>query len=157
MSALRSVRVAFLFGINLILVFALVRIAAKTTSTSAEAHSPAKADARTITMEVTAYCPCEECCGPWATLSSPNDKRVTSIGDDAAICDGVAADPAILPYRTKLWIPGVGSREVDDTGGAMRQSAKEGIYHIDLRFPTHAEARTWGVQYLNVTLLNSRL
>jgi hypothetical protein len=41
---------------------------------------------------------------------------------------------------------------VDDTGGAMRQSAKQGIVHFDLRFITHAEARRWGVRHLYVAL-----
>lgn len=106
--------------------------------------------ARIVRMKVTAYCPCAKCCGSWSR------HRKTSIGDDAAMCDGVAADPRLLPYRTKLFIPGVGIREVDDTGGAMRQSAKKGIYHIDVRFRTHAEARRFGVKWLNVTVLETK-
>lgn len=102
-------------------------------------------------MLVTAYCLCEKCCGKWAKL--PN--RVTSTGDDATICDGVAADPKLLPYRTKLWIPGLGCREVDDTGGAMRQDAERGIFHIDVRFPSHREARIWGKQWLDVQVLET--
>ncbi|MEK7612228.1 MAG: 3D domain-containing protein [Patescibacteria group bacterium] len=103
----------------------------------------------TIPMTVTAYCLCEQCCGEWACET----KRVTSIGDDAHICDGVAADPKLIPYRTRLWIPGVGEREVDDTGGRMRQDAKKGIWHIDLRMESHEAARAWGIQKLDVTIL----
>ncbi|GEM_PF-3470284 len=103
----------------------------------------------TVRMRVTAYCLCAICCGKWAE----EGRRVTSIGDDAKICDGVAADPKLLPYRTKLDIPGIGIKEVDDTGGGMRQSAKKGIYHIDVRMASHQEARKFGVQWLDVKVL----
>lgn len=102
-----------------------------------------------IRMKVTAYCLCKICCGKWADL--PN--RITSTGDDARIYDGVAADPKLFPYRTRLEIPGIGVKEVDDTGGGMRQSAKQGIYHIDVRMPSHSAARQWGVRWLNVKVL----
>lgn len=106
----------------------------------------AHAEARTVEMLVTAYCPCEICCGEDA------DGR-TALNDDAYVCDGVAADPKAIPYRTKLKIPGVGIREVDDTGGAMRKLWRKGIYHIDLRFSTHEEALEWGIQTLEVEIL----
>lgn len=106
---------------------------------------------RTIAMLVTAYdAGCEICCGRWA------GPRKTSIGDDATLCDGVAADPKLLPYRTRLAIPGVGIREVDDTGGAMRQDGRRGVYHIDVRMATHAEALRWGVKRLNVAVVDAK-
>lgn len=105
-----------------------------------------------IRMLVTAYCLCEQCCGKWARVPG---KRVTSIGDDANVFDGVAADPKLLPYRTKLDIPGIGIKEVDDTGGAMRKDAENGICHIDVRFPSHQEARRWGVQWLEIEVLRT--
>lgn len=101
---------------------------------------------RTVKMLVTAYCPCRVCCGPQA-------HGVTSTGDNAWVLDGVAADPRLIPYRTRLRIPGVGVREVDDTGGAMRQSAKRGIYHIDVRFTSHAEAKRFGRKWLKIKIL----
>src|SRR3989344_5846925 len=101
-----------------------------------------------VRMKVTAYCPCEKCCGKWAKYAK------TACGDDARICDGVAADFKLLPKRTLLEIPGAGVKEVDDTGGAMRKSAKKGIYHIDIRFPTHRDALKWGVQWLDVKVLS---
>lgn len=97
-------------------------------------------------MKVTAYCPCNKCCGQYA------DGK-TSTGKDAWK-PGVAADPKLLPYGTKLNIPGVGILPVDDTGGAMRQSAKKGICHIDVRFPDHREALNFGVKWLDVEVLN---
>lgn len=98
-------------------------------------------------VKVTAYCICSICCGKWAQYAK------TSTGDDAKICDGVAADPKLIAYRTKLEIPGIGIREVDDTGGGMRQSAKKGIYHIDVRMPSHQQALKWGVRWLKVRIL----
>jgi 3D (Asp-Asp-Asp) domain-containing protein len=98
-------------------------------------------------MKVTAYCCCKICCEKFSGGGK------TSIGDNANIFDGVAADPKLLPYRTKLEIPGIGIREVDDTGGAMRQDAKRGIYHIDVRMASHQEARKFGVQWLDVKVL----
>jgi len=105
---------------------------------------------RTILMKVTAYCLCRKCCGKWALI--PREKRKTAAGDNPFIFDGVAAAPKLLPYRTKLRIPGVGVKEVDDTGGAMRKSAKGGVYHVDIRMESHKQALEWGVKWLNVEL-----
>lgn len=98
-------------------------------------------------MLVTAYCPCEKCCGKYA------DGK-TSIGRDAKKTLGVAADPKVLSYGTKLDIPGIGVLIIDDTGGAMRQSTKKGICHIDIRFHDHKEALRFGRQWLDVKILN---
>ncbi|MBM3251002.1 MAG: hypothetical protein FJZ07_02095 [Candidatus Nealsonbacteria bacterium] len=98
-------------------------------------------------MKVTAYCPCEKCCGKYA------DGK-TAIGKDARTTKGVAADPGLLPYGTRLNIPGKGILTVDDTGGAMRRSARNGIYHIDVRFHDHKKALNWGVQQLTVEILD---
>ncbi len=101
---------------------------------------------RIIKMKATAYYPGKECYGKFA------DGK-TAIGRDAWKTFGVAADPKLLPYGTKLEIPGVGIRIVDDTGGAMRQSAKKGIYHIDIRMHSYQEAKNFGVKWLNVKIL----
>lgn len=98
-------------------------------------------------MLVTAYCPCKICCGEFAD-------NLTATGRDATIPNGVAVDFNLIPRWSKLKIPGVGVRIADDTGGAMRQSAKKGIYHIDVRFKTHQEALNWGRQWLPVEILN---
>lgn len=107
----------------------------------------AKTFCRIKQIKVTGYCPCKKCCGKWA------DGK-TSTGKDAWRTVGVAADPKLLPYGTRLVIPGIGIRKVDDTGGAMRQSAKKGIYHIDVRFHSHEAAKRFGVKWLNLKILN---
>ncbi len=98
-------------------------------------------------VKVTAYCICEICCEGWSKYAR------TATGDDAKVYDGVAADPKLLPYRTKLDIPGIGVREVDDTGGGMRKSAREGVTHIDVRMASHNQARQWGIRWLTVRVL----
>lgn len=103
-------------------------------------------EVKTIRMKVTAYCPCKKCCGEYA------DEK-TATGHNAKKTLGIAADPTLLPYGTKLKIPGIGIRIVDDTGGAMRKSAKEGIYHIDVRFHNHEKAKKFGVHWLDVKVL----
>ena len=94
-------------------------------------------------MKVTAYCCCSICCEKWS------GGGVTSTGRDASL-PGAAADPRVLPYGTVLDIPGIGVRAIDDTGGAMRKSARKQAIHIDVRMATHAEARAWGVRWLEV-------
>ena len=94
----------------------------------------------------TGYCPCTLCCGPFAT-------GVTSIGHDVRLLPfGIAAAPAMLPYRLWLEVPGYGRAEIDDTGGAMRQDAGKGVIHLDLRFVTHAEALRWGRRSMYLAL-----
>lgn len=100
----------------------------------------------TYRMKTTAYCPCAVCCEKWAGGGK------TSTGKDASL-PGVAADPKVMLYGTVLDIPGVGVRVVDDTGGAMRQSAKRQIAHIDIRMSSHEEALAWGVRWLDVGIL----
>lgn len=101
---------------------------------------------KTVRAKVTAYEPSSKSCG-----SSADGK--TSIGENAWVMDGVAADPRAIPYGSYVEIPGVGVREVDDTGSAMRRSWRShGRYHIDLRVKYVSQAQRWGVKYLDVKL-----
>lgn len=101
---------------------------------------------RSVDAKLTAYEPTSKSCGIYA-----NGK--TSIGQNAWNMDGVAVDPRVIPYGTKIWIPGVGFREADDTGSAMRQSwSHQRQVHIDIRMPYYYQAREWGVQHRTVYL-----
>jgi 3D (Asp-Asp-Asp) domain-containing protein len=104
---------------------------------------------KTVLAKVTAYTPDYRSCGRFA------DGR-TSIGDNAWDMDGVAADPSLVPYGTLVQIPEVGFREVDDTGTAMKQSRKQGIFHFDLRMAYNWHARRWGVKWLKVKLFRKK-
>jgi 3D (Asp-Asp-Asp) domain-containing protein len=100
---------------------------------------------KTVRAIVTAYCPCSKCCGVHA-----NGR--TALNDDAWVCDGVAVDFNLIPRRWWVLIPGVGLKEADDTGGAMRQAGKRGIYHIDLRFANHQQALNWGRREMEIEI-----
>ena len=101
-------------------------------------------DASIILMEVTAYCPCQKCCGPRAS-----GVTASGVGVDYNGGRFVAADTRILPFGTELQIPGYGSAdgeivEVVDRGGAIKG------YRLDVFYPDHATARQWGRQVLPV-------
>lgn len=100
---------------------------------------------KTVTAKVTAYTPDEISCGKFS------DGK-TSKMDNAYLFDGVAASPNLIPYRSGVYVPGYGIKEVDDTGGAMRQAASRGYYHIDVRVRTNREAKKWGVQWKRIHL-----
>lgn len=58
----------------------------------------------------------------------------------------VAVDPGVIALGTKMAIPGYGEGIAADTGGAVSGT------HIDLWFPTEAEALAWGSRTVTVTL-----
>jgi 3D (Asp-Asp-Asp) domain-containing protein len=118
-------------------------------ATTAVAVIPPSTDAlhkklRTIRMEVTAYCPCTKCCGE-------NAEGITASGHDVSYNQGrfVAADTDVLPFGTKLIIPGYHGKPVQviDRGGAIKGNK------LDLFYPTHEEALQWGRQIIDVTIV----
>lgn len=52
----------------------------------------------------------------------------------------VAVDPSVIPYGTKLYIPGVGFRIAEDTGGAIVGN------HIDIFYNDLTVAKRFGVK-----------
>lgn len=98
---------------------------------------------KTVHMRVTAYCPCDYCCGDWADGITANG-HVIEQGDRF-----VAADRR-YSFGTKLLIPGYNSTQVVkvfDRGGAIKNN------RLDVFFNTHQEALEWGVQHLDVKVL----
>ena len=91
---------------------------------------------------VTAYCPCEKCCGQFAD-------GITASGHVIQEGDKFAAGPKEIPFNTILDIPGYGAVPVLDRGGAIKNK------RLDVFFPTHKEALEWGVRYLKVKECNS--
>lgn len=94
----------------------------------------------------TGYCPCDICCGTHANGRTAINRKVLEEPF------GIAVEPKLLPYRTFLSVPGYGYAMIDDTGGAMRQSAKKGILHLDLRFGDHQTARRWGRRWVWIAI-----
>ena len=70
------------------------------------------------------------------TAYVPRKGRKTATGGNANH-PGIAAAFHIFHPGTRIFLPGRGTFDVDDTGGAMRQDAKKGIIHIDLRIPRY--------------------
>jgi 3D (Asp-Asp-Asp) domain-containing protein len=95
-------------------------------------------------MTVTAYSPDERSCGDsadgqTATLHSVSTNNMKL----------VAADTRILPFGSVVSIPGYNDDKVVpvlDRGGAIKGR------HLDLLFPTDAQARAWGKKKLLVTV-----
>ena len=109
---------------------------------------------------VTGYCNCGVCCGwrlSWLGLGPPvytygpmrgERKKVGVTARGTVAKHGtVAADPQVFPFGTRLLIPGYGTGVVEDVGGAIKGR------HIDVWFPSHQTALTWGRRNLKVVPL----
>lgn len=87
------------------------------------------------TFEITAYCPCEKCCG--------KSDGITATGVKATAGRTIAVDPDVIPYGTELFIDGFTYR-AEDTGGSIKGNK------LDIFFANHLEALEWGVREYEV-------
>jgi 3D (Asp-Asp-Asp) domain-containing protein len=98
-------------------------------------------------FKITAYCPCEKCCGYWATVRPADENGepivYTASGKIAAQGVTVAADTSILPFGTVLVIGGH-EYTVQDRGGMVKGN------HVDIYFDSHEAAKEWGTQYMEI-------
>lgn len=92
------------------------------------------------TWLVTAYCPCPKCCGPHA-------RGITASG--LPVKRGMVAAPKIIPFGSVVKIKGVGTFTVEDRGGAINGR------RLDVYCDTHAEARRFGAQRREVTVVKT--
>lgn len=100
--------------------------------------------AGTMTMVVTGYSPDWRSCGPFADGKTATLHSVETNGHQL-----VAADTSVLPYGSLITIPGYSSNKIVpvlDCGGAIKGR------RLDVLFPTHEQARQWGVKKLTVTI-----
>lgn len=100
--------------------------------------------ARVIWMTVTAYSPDSVSCGESADGITATLHSVTTNGHRL-----VAADPKILGYGSMLTVPGYGHEAIVpvlDCGGAIKGR------RLDVLFPTHEQAKAWGVRRIPVTV-----
>lgn len=121
--------------------------AAATEPPTEPEHSEAWESLGTFTL--TAYCPCEKCCGYWATIR-PTDETgaaivYTSTGEIARAGTTIAVDPSVIPYGSTVKINGH-TYIAQDTGGAIRSN------RIDVYFADHQEALEFGRQKAEVFL-----
>jgi 3D (Asp-Asp-Asp) domain-containing protein len=95
-------------------------------------------DAKLIHCTLTAYT-----AGYESTGKSPGEEGygLTSTGTQATQGVTVAVDPSIIPYGTKLYIPGIGYRVAEDTGGAIIGD------HVDIFYDSLSTARNFGVKH----------
>ncbi len=98
---------------------------------------------RVLRMKVTAYSPDERSCGRFADGKTAAGYSVFTNGGKL-----VAADTRILPFGSLLTVPGYDDQVVPvlDRGGLIKG------YTLDVLYPTHRQARKWGVRYLDVTV-----
>lgn len=104
----------------------------------------------TLTCRVTAYCTCPTCCGIW---SDRHPSRIgtdyvqkTSTGTIPTEGRTIATDQSVIPAGTHVIINGH-KYIAEDTGGAIKGN------RIDIFFDTHEEAVAWGVQELEVDVI----
>jgi len=110
---------------------------------------PSKTEAQIYRLVTTGYCPCRTCCGwkrNWygkpVIAYGPNKGEPKAVGITAsgnpAQHGTIAADTAIFPFGTIMYVPGYGYGIVEDRGGDIKG------YHIDLYFSSHQTALEWG-------------
>jgi 3D (Asp-Asp-Asp) domain-containing protein len=95
---------------------------------------------QTVRMRVTAYCPCERCCGRYSNGQ-------TACGYKIRPTDAFIAADKKYSFGTEMLVPGYNNAEpvkVLDRGGAIHGN------RLDVFFASHNEALKWGVRYLDV-------
>ena len=98
---------------------------------------------RTVQMKVTAYCPCEKCCGE-------HSDGITASGHKIAPGDVFVAADKTFAFGTEIVIAGYANDKpvkVLDRGGAIKGNK------LDVFFPTHQQALDWGVKYVEIKVL----
>lgn len=93
-------------------------------------------------FKLTAYCPCEKCCGIWAK-NRPNGVVYTASGAKAEAGKTIAVDPDVIPYGTEVKI-GNHTYIAQDSGSAIKGNK------IDVYFDSHEAALAHGVKYAEV-------
>ncbi|MBL9000626.1 MAG: 3D domain-containing protein [Phycisphaerae bacterium] len=100
--------------------------------------------AKHIWMTVTAYSPDARSCG-----TSDDGLTATLHAVETNGFRLVAADPTVLPYGAMVSVEGYDRGQIVpvlDCGGAIKGN------RLDVLFPTHEEARAWGVRKIRVTV-----
>ena len=122
--------------------------------------APIRPEWVTVMALITAYQPDHDCAVN--EMGTPSHLTATRCSTDTHPY-GIAADPSLLPYGTSIIVPDYLDHrypdrawQVDDTGGALRQSTKgHGIVHLDLRYRTLWSAlkhgKCWSEIWVDIT------
>ena len=92
---------------------------------------------------ITAYCPCEKCCGRFSD-------GITASGSPAK--GKLIAAPKSIPFHTWIDIPGYGYAEVLDRGSAIKGNRLDVFFDDTPTKTGHQRALEWGIQYLEVKI-----
>lgn len=93
-------------------------------------------------FRVTAYCPCEKCCGKWVN-TRPNGIVYGASGEELVPYHSIAVDTDIIPYGKSVFIDGI-EYVAEDCGGAIKGN------RIDIYMDSHEAAVEFGVKNMMV-------
>lgn len=97
-------------------------------------------EGQTISVTATAYtASCDGCSGVTATGVNLNEDQNAKV---------IAVDPDVIPLGSEVYVEGYGRATAADTGGNINGNK------IDLHVPSEKEALNWGVQSVDVTVIN---
>lgn len=114
--------------------------AAATPSLPAPAKPTAKP--KVMRLKVTAYCPCALCCG--------DGDGVTASGRSVWANGGrFVATAGAVPMGSRVIVPGYSGSAAVPVWDRMGRGPSD---RLDVFFPTHRQARQWGVRYLDVVV-----
>jgi len=126
--------------------FENIKLLDKVKSQKSKIEELEQQNSNSFTAKVTAYSPLDDVNG----INSSGDPTVTATGMQVSRST-VAVDPRKIPYGTKLKIEGFDRTFIAaDTGGALRSYKG---YAIDIVKPTYNQAIDFGVQYLEVKII----
>lgn len=122
-----------------------------TTTVSDAPTTTTTAAVEWIEFVATAYCPCEKCCGVWATKRplDENGEQIVYGATGIVLQQGVsvAADTSRYPMGTELEIENLGIYTVQDRGGAIKGN------RLDVYFDNHEDALKFGRQAVRVRVV----
>ncbi len=104
------------------------------------AKAPSKP--RVLRVKVTAYCPCVVCCGDGDGVTASGRK----VGENGG---RFVATAGAVPMGSRVIVPGYSGGAAVPVWDRMGPGASG---RLDVFFPTHRQARQWGVRYLDVVV-----